>query len=346
MFGIAIFVLIVALLAFIARMIVAHYAKATVTVQKTQPDPSDDTYLRYGTPQRRIPFDPPQTYERPMYPNQVITRRTLSIGSAAVFGLGLVFLIVSCLAVVGTKEVGIVTAFNRPVGVLDNGIHLIAPWEAVTEMDAAIQTDNDLAANKTPNCIETRIAHQVIACVDVTVRWRIVEGAADSLFQNYRDFSNVRVSLVTRELATDMNAVFAAYDPLAVDTSGNSTSPELSQLADQVLQQMQSEIGNQIEVLSVFIPVMHFSGSVQDAINRLQAQIAATRIANQAVLTAQAQAAANKALAASVSTDPNVLVSKCFDILSAMVTAHETVPAGFSCWQGGGTGVVIPSAKA
>jgi hypothetical protein len=36
-------------------------------------------------------------------------------------------------------------------------------------------------------------------------------------------------------------------------------------------------------------------------------------------ITAQAQSAANQALAASVSTDPNVLVSKCLDLLSEAV---------------------------
>lgn len=258
--------------------------------------------------------------------------------------LSAILLFFSCVNIVGTKEDGIITTFNAPSGVLSNGLHLLWPWQGVTEMDAAIQTDNDLDSNKPADCVPVRIAYQITACVDVTIRWRIIESAADSLFQNYRDFANVRVSLVTRELATDLNAAMSGYDPLAIDANGNSTAPTLASVSSMVLAQMQSEIGSQIEVLSVFIPVLHYSASVQDRINALQAQVAATRIAQQSELTAQAQAAANKALAASVSTDPNVLVSKCFDILQQMVTAGRTVPAGFSCWPGGSTGIVIPSA--
>lgn len=109
---------------------------------------------------------------------------------ALLFFTGL-FTFFSCSVVVNTKEDGILTAFSKPVGVLTNGFHLIAPWESVTEMDAAIQTDNDLDSNKPANCVPTRIAHQIISCVDVTIRWRIVESAAPELFQDYRDFSNV-----------------------------------------------------------------------------------------------------------------------------------------------------------
>ncbi len=107
---------------------------------------------------------------------------------------------------------------------------------------------------------------------------------------------------------------------------------------------MRAQIGSQVQVLSVFVPVMHFDTATQSRLNALQAQVAQTRIAEQAIKTAQAQAAANAALAASVSTDNNVLVSKCLDVLAEMVNKGQTVPAGFSCWPGGGTGVVLPQA--
>ncbi len=265
-----------------------------------------------------------------------------SVAAIALFGLTFLLMFVASVAIVGTKEVGIITTFNRPTGELDNGFHLIAPWQSVTEMDAAIQTDNNTDANH--DCVSARIAHQIIACVDTTVRWRIQEPSADELFQDYRDFNNVRTSLVTREMATDINAIFQTYDPLAVDAKGNSDSPPLNMLAAQVQSKMQEQIGSRVEVLSVFIPVLHFDAATQSRINALQAQIAQTRIAQQAVLTAQEQAAANQALAASVSTSSNVLVSKCLDVLAEMVNKGQGVPAGFTCWPGGGTGVVIPSA--
>ncbi|HEX3082095.1 MAG TPA: hypothetical protein VHQ86_02475, partial [Candidatus Saccharimonadia bacterium] len=70
------------------------------------------------------------------------------------------------------------------------------------------------------------------------------------------------------------------------------------------------------------------------------------RIAKQKELTAAAEAAANAALAASVSKDPNVLVSKCLDILAQMEKDKMPIPAGVSCWPGGsGTAVIAGNAK-
>ena len=48
------------------------------------------------------------------------------------------------------------------------------------------------------------------------------------------------------------------------------------------------------------IPLLNFDGATQDKINQLQQQVAATRVATQAQLTATAQAAANRALIATV----------------------------------------------
>ena len=265
-----------------------------------------------------------------------------SVVVACIVGLTLVLTLFGSIAIVGTKEVGIVTAFNRPVDTLDNGIHFKAPWQDVSEMDGAIQTDNHTQDGK--SCVDARIAHQIVACVDVTVRWRIREGAADTLFRDYRDFDNVRSSLVARELATDVNAAFSEYDPLAVDAAGNATGTPLNDLSGAVLKSMQSQIGGQVEVLSVFIPVMHFDDATQSRLNALQSQVAQTRIATQAVKTAEQQAQANQALAVSVSNDSNVLVSKCLDVLSEMVTKGQSVPAGFTCWPGGSS-LVIPATK-
>ena len=53
-----------------------------------------------------------------------------------------------------------------------------------------------------------------------------------------------------------------------------------------------------------------------------------TRIAEQRAKTAAAEARANEILAASVSNDPNVLVSKCLD------AAREARISPLGCWPG------------
>lgn len=261
----------------------------------------------------------------------------VSLGSAA---LAFIVLAVACVVIVPTKEIGVVTTFGRPTGSLSNGFHLKAPWQNVTEMDAAIQTDSHTADKK--DCINVRIAHQATACVDASIRWRIRPGASDALFQNYREFTSIRSSLVERQLSSSLNKEFATYDALAVDEKGNPTAPTLAKLSTNATEDMREQIGDQIEVLSVIIPVIKLDENTQSKANALLAQVAQTRIAEQAVKTAEQQAKANKALAASVGKDPNVLVSKCLDMVES---GKVTLPAGFSCWPGANSSVVVPSSK-
>jgi regulator of protease activity HflC (stomatin/prohibitin superfamily) len=272
-----------------------------------------------------------------------VTSPVLRISVWGVAALAVLLFVSSCLTQVSTKEFGVTTAFGRPVGSLTNGLHVKAPWDKVTEIDAAIQTDSHVQGEP-GSCLAVRIAHQIVACADVSIRWRIQDGAADALFQNYRDFDNIRASLVTRELSASLNKAFEDYDPLAVDEKGNSTAPALSALSTGVATQMQAEIGSQITVLSVIVPVLHFDANTQGRINALQAQIAQTRIADQSIQTATAQALANAKLATSVAKDPNVLVNKCYDLVSEMIAKGQQVPVGFSCWPGSQSSVVVPTA--
>jgi regulator of protease activity HflC (stomatin/prohibitin superfamily) len=237
---------------------------------------------------------------------------------------------------VSTKNVGIETAFGRTEGELSNGLHFIPPWDEVTEMDAAIQTDN----HTNGECLKVRIANQQTACVDVSIRWRIDQRKADELYQDYHSFENVRDSLVTRELTSAVNNQLASYNPLnsislGTPSSGGSQNPTLAQIAEKVTAQMRKEIGGQIEVLNTIIPILSFDTQTQERVNQLQQQIALTRIAQQSELTSEAQSKANKALSQSVNNSPNVLVAQCLDTLNAMVKARLQVPVGFSCWPGG-----------
>lgn len=252
----------------------------------------------------------------------------------------------SMMTIVTTKNVGVVTSFGKPVGTLDNGLHPKAPWQKVTELDGGIKTDNHVRTDADPNgCTTVRIAHQSTACVDNSIRWRIKQTAADVLFRDYRDFDTIRDSLVTRELGAVLNEVFKDYDPLATDQSGNTTSPAQDVLSKKATELLRQQIGSQIEVLNVIVPIVHYDPDTQGRINALQAEVANTRIAKQRQSTADATATANGKLAASVSRDPNVLVSNCFDILDRMVKEHQAIPAGFSCWPGGQSALVVPSTK-
>lgn len=88
----------------------------------------------------------------------------------SVAGLALAVLLASVVTFVGTRDIGVVTSFGRPERHLDNGIHLKAPWENVSTLDGAIQTDNYTG---TEECTDIRIGNESMACVDNTIRWRI-----------------------------------------------------------------------------------------------------------------------------------------------------------------------------
>lgn len=269
---------------------------------------------------------------------------------AGVFGfVALLLIIFASVTSIGTQDVGVLTSFGHPSGALSNGLHWKAPWEKVTTLDNAIQTDT-YASNGDGStqqgaqggCINVRIARQATACVNTVVRWQERIDGVDYLFRNYRNNDNIRNNLLHRDLQTAVNKVFANYDPLGLDPkTGDSTQPTAATLADQVQTQLQSQVGQWINVSTVFIPIFNFDQDTQKRLNLLQQQVAQTRVAQQAEQTAIAQAAANKALAKSVSNDPGVLISKCLDILSEAVQKEQALPAGFSCFGGTNTAVAV-----
>ena len=264
---------------------------------------------------------------------------------------GLLIWVLCSVTIVGTQDVGVVTSFGRPVGQLDNGLHFVAPWQRVTAMDRAIQTD----AYTGSNCLNVRIANQQTACVDVTIRWRIKEKAADKLFQNYHTFQNVQDSLVTRELSAAVNYNLATFNPLnsislnggTNPSNGTTPNPTLGQVAKSVTATMKRDIGKDISVLTTIIPIITFDPETQSRINQLQQQIALTRIAEQQIVTNQAQAQANRALAGSVKTNPNVLVAQCLAIMANIVKAGNVPPIGMNCGLGGTStsGIIVNSGK-
>lgn len=271
-------------------------------------------------------------------PPQSTARPALQTVAAVLGALVVLMVILSSPVVVSTQAIGVETSFGRPSGDLSDGIHFKAPWDNVTEMDGAIQTTTDAGTS----CLSVRIGGQQTACVDVTIQWRIRPRAADALYRNYHSFGDVQAALVDRELEQAVNQKLAGYSPIAdLAANGASGTTEWTDFAGKITTQMRTEIGSQIDVIRVIMPYVTYDPATQARLNSLQQQIASTLIAQQAVQTAQQEAAANQKLAASVSHDPDVLVSKCLDLLSQMIKQGQSVPAGFSCWPGGSGNAVI-----
>jgi regulator of protease activity HflC (stomatin/prohibitin superfamily) len=246
--------------------------------------------------------------------------RAVAMRTAVVAGGLLVFvLILGSTTIVSTRNIGVVTTFGRPGGTLSNGLHWKAPWQSVTEMNGTIQIDNHTGEAATT----VRLGNNSTAYVDNSVRWRIQPAAADELFLDYRDFENVRDNLVTRELRAALNEVFADFDPLSPE---NSDGANVQALGDKVAEKLRAKVGGQIEIINVIVPLVNYDEATQSRINALNVEKANTRVAEQRAKTAAAEAKANEILAASVSNDPNVLVSKCLD------AAREAHISPLGCW--------------
>lgn len=253
-------------------------------------------------------------------------------------GIAAVLFVLSSFTIVSTRNVGITTSFGKPTGTLSNGLHVVAPWQKVIELSGTIRTDSQTGGFVDGKCdggTAVRLANNSTACVDNTVRYRIVQTAADELYRDYQNDDNIKNSLVTRELNAVINSVFASYNPLAAEAADG---PKLDQLSTLVTDKLKAKIGSQIEVQGVIISLVHFDQVTQDKINAYQAQIASTRIAEESQRTAAAQAQANRVLSDSVSRDPNVLVAKCLEL----VASGKAIPAGFQCWPGTALANTVP----
>ena len=269
--------------------------------------------------------------------------------------LGLVILAYSSTTIVEAKNVGVVTTFGKPRAAFGPGLHLKAPWEKVTELDGTIQTQEYAGED----CIRVRIGDGTTACVTTTIRWRIVGDKADEIYASYRSDdvnANVRKALVSTVFKAAVNQVLGGYDPTeeirVIDPTAENAAdadfaPDYDDMSTQIGESMNARVtaaGSLIRVETITLSYLELSQTTQKKINDFQAEVANTQVALQRKATAEAQAAANKALSQSVSQDPNVLVSRCLDTLQLMVEDKQPVPAGFSCWPGGGSALVVPQA--
>lgn len=244
--------------------------------------------------------------------------------------------------IVGTQNVGIVRSFGKPVGLVSNGPQWTYPWQTVTDMDYSVQV-TDFSAKSCD--IQVRLADGQTACPKVGVRWQINTKAAEFLFRRYKgSTSGVENGVLIPALQKYANIVFGDYDPVKLlnspDPVGSKNNPSVPQLADKVEAQLKKAIGGEVQIDLLNIPNIAYAPNVQNRINQILGQKAQTLIAQQAEQTALAQAAANRAISASVSHDPAVLESRCLDLMQEIIKNGDTPPINM-CNLSGGSSVIV-----
>lgn len=268
----------------------------------------------------------------------------IAAGFAAVvlFGIAVIILAFASTVSVQAKEVGVVTAFGKVHDeTLSSGLHFKAPWHKVTEIDATTQTDE----YKGDSAIQVRLKDGNTAEIYTTLRWSISEEKASQVYAEFRSddpTDSLRKAMVSTQFKAAANAEFAGFDPLSLAGIDGSEAPDYKALADAVQQRMETETEGLVNVRSVTVSLIKLDKRSQKHLDDYVAQVAKTRAAKEAQKTATEQAKANKILAESINNDPNVLVARCLDLVES---GDLKLPAGGSCWPGGGTGVVIPSAR-
>jgi regulator of protease activity HflC (stomatin/prohibitin superfamily) len=292
------------------------------------------------------------TVEKGMRNEHVVSIRKFAI---LPLGLALLFLLFSVTTIVQAKNVGVVTTFGKPVGTLDSGLHLKAPWQKVTEVDGTVIPNE----YKGDSCIYARIGDGSRSCVSLTIRWQIVPSEADTIYANYRSddpTEEFRKAVVSTQLKAATQQVLAEYNPVAelevVEGSNAGAASELSfapdydQISKDILASMETRTGaDLVNIEEISVSYVSLSKSTQKTIDGFIKAVGETRVAAQARNTAIEQARANEALSASVSNAPGVLQSRCLDLLSNAIDKDYELPAGFNCL-GDGSAVIVPSAPA
>jgi hypothetical protein len=141
-------------------------------------------------------------------------------GMLAFFGgllLSVGCVVIASMSSVPTRNVGIVTQFNKPTGrTTGAGLQWTAPWQDVDDWDASGQVYAHLGGN----CVWVAIAAQRKACIPVQIEYRSSTGRAPENWAAYKEikdksrFETFQARRVEPQINAAMISTFASFDPL------------------------------------------------------------------------------------------------------------------------------------
>lgn len=263
------------------------------------------------------------------------------IPRAVPVGAGIVLLVIaavitffSSFTTVDANNVGIVTAFGKPVGTVQSGAHMLAPWDSVESFTTRIQVTQRLAdANKGDqngqDCVQVNLADAAKACADMTVRYQINADDAVDLWKRYGSFDTVRDTFLRSATDNAAKIVYGQYQPQ--DAVSGKALPEITTKMSAELTKQLRDSG--LTLVAVAPGQVHLDPSVQNRLNDILNAQTQTTIAQQNKARNEAQSQANSALTNSL-TEP-VLVQECIE------AAKEIKPQYFNCWPGSGNNTLL-----
>lgn len=187
---------------------------------------------------------------------------------------------------VDAKQTGVVTSFKKPTGeTKDAGSYWKKPWEDVTEMDQALQTD--------PYQFDVQLSAGSTATLVIYPSWEIAPNAAPGLYQDFKSFDKVTESLFRQQLVSTANNLFSAYNPLTnVDAKTGELKKSKQQWADELKVAMQANplIDGRLVIKSISIPTISPDQGTQDNLNKIVAEFAKGSVLDQQKANADKQA--------------------------------------------------------
>jgi regulator of protease activity HflC (stomatin/prohibitin superfamily) len=232
----------------------------------------------------------------------------------------------SSFTAVDANTVGIVTAYGQPVGTVDSGPHMLAPWDSVDSFSTRVQVTDRKAGPEgdtpTADCVQVNLKSGAGACADMTVRYVINASDAVDLWKRYGDFDTVRDKLLRSATDNAAKVVYGQYAPQ--DAISGDALPAITKAMTAELTKQLAQSG--LTLVAVAPGQLHLSADVQNRINDILNAQTATTVAQQNLARNQAQAAANQALTSSLS-EP-ILVQQCIE------AAQQIKPAVFNCFPG------------
>jgi len=265
--------------------------------------------------------------------------------------IGIVFLLVavfigwtSMTIQVEPSDVGIKTAFGHTQGGdLRPGLHPKWPWESVTIWDASNQREEWIGNN----CLEIRISGGQSACLNVVLQWRDNPSDADAQFVQYRQFSNISRSLVSKAIVTGyFNQEFEKFDPVAAAAAATcqvkpgqdpaeaakgcvnqQSGTQISALVGNVQANLKNALAGKIIISSLSGGNIDYDTQIDDALNKLVLSRQNTLTAIQDEQTALAKSQANKELQDRQKLTPELLYYDCVQATLQMANP----PAAWNC---------------
>lgn len=172
--------------------------------------------------------------------------------------LCVIFIMLSCISSVDTGKTGIVTTFGRVEDyTLDAGVHFVAPWNSVIEMDNRVQK-----ATVNMSCFSSDI--QEVSC-KYTINYQISKTNAQDIYRTVGE--EYFETVVTPNVAESVKTIMAHYTAENLVGNRDSLATEIEKLLADSLEKYN------IEVVSTAIEDLDFTDEFTNAVEAKQVAV-------------------------------------------------------------------------